>query len=191
MTVDYPVRTPLLYWAVIGALVVLGLIGGGLLAWMAIRGVSSPMLGGLCLLIVFVPAIYYATTAEYRAAGVLRVAADEVTVPDPRGRPLRFAIPGLQLKATAVEVHVRIMRIPVAEVERGTVLDLTDGVRRRRISTLTLVDRTHKDALLEDLQRVLRGEPPRGPHLSEGPPAPPRPKSELEAQLDRELAALD
>lgn len=189
--VDYPVRTPLLYWAVVGALAVLGLVGGGAVAWGLTRGLHSPLLTIVGVALLALPWFYLAVTAEYRATGVLRLAVGEVTVPDPRGRPLRFAVPGLRIVATPVEVHVRMFMITVAEVERGVVLEFTDAHEKRRISTLTLVDREHKDGLLADLERVLRGEPPLGPHATARPPATPRLKSELEAQLDRELAALD
>lgn len=189
-SVDYPVRTPLLYWAVVGALAVLGAVGGAGVAWGLAHGLASPLFQFLGLLIVSLPALYFFATREYRANGVIRLALDGVTVPDPRGDPRRFAIPGLKVVATPVSVRVRINFIPVADFKRGVVLDLSDDAGKRRISTLTLVEPEHQEALLADLERVLRGEPPRGPHATVTF-APARPQSELEAQLDRELAALD
>lgn len=192
MTAEYPVRTPLLYWVVVGALVVLGLFGLGFTVYTAAFG-PGPGLTALCALLAAVPVVYIATTGEYRARGALRLAAGEVTVPDAAGRPLQLRLPGLRISCTAVRVRVRLNLIPIADVERGVVLELSDGARSRRISTLTLVDRGAQQSLLDDLARVLDGQPPRG-HVVVPPVRPPdlpRPDGDLEARLDRELAALD
>lgn len=190
MSASYPVRTPLLYWAVVGALVVLALFGAAAFVLGLTRG-GFALIDVLALLLVAVPIVYIATTAEYRATGTIHLAPREAVVPDPRGRPLTFTGPNLRISATPVSVRLRINLIPVGEFDRGALLEFADDRRVRRISTLALVRREHKDALLADLDRILRGEDPHGPHLQERPPAPPRAKSELEAQLDRELAALD
>lgn len=190
MSVSYPVRTPLLYWAVVGALVVIALFGLAAFILGLARG-GFGLLDVLALLLVAVPIVYIATTAEYRATGTIQLAAGEVVVPDERGRPLTLRSPGLRIAMTRVTVRVRLNYIPVGDVDRGMLVEFADATHVRRISTLTLVEPMHKDAFLADLERVLRGEPPHGPHLLLRPPTPPRPKSELEAQLDRELAALD
>lgn len=192
MTADYPVRTPLLYWVVLGALVVLAVFGLGLTGATLLGG-AGPGLTALAALLAIVPVVYIATTGEYRARGVIRLAAGEASVPDAAGRPQVFRLPGLRISTTAVEVRVRLYMVPVANVERGVVLDFREADRRRRISTLTLVDRGQQDSLLEDLARIIKGEAPRG-HIDVPPlrpPGAPPPSSDLEAQLDRELAALD
>lgn len=191
--IDYPVRTPPSYWLVLVLIVAL-CIGG--LATIASMGPGLLLHGGWTLLLLTVlmaaiPPIYIATTGEYRARGQIHVGLDAITVPDARGRPLRFDPRTLQLGLTHVTVRVSVAVIPVADVRRGTVLDLRDGPLRRRISTLTLVEREHTAALLGDLERVRRGEPPQGPHARGETPPGPRPQTELERQLDRELAALD
>lgn len=186
---SYPVRTPLLYWAVLGAITVLSLFVVGLVLY-SLRVGISPLLDLVGLFCLALPFLYFATTREYRAHGVIHLDAGEVSVPDARGRPLQFRSPGMRIEFTRVAVRVTVMHIPVGDVARGVVIDLADALNKnkRRISTLTLVDQDHKDDLLDDLERVLRGEPPRGPNPR---PVAPRPHNELEAQLDRELAALD
>lgn len=187
----YPVQTQSLYWIVVGALIMIGLGSAGLLVFMLVNGLLSWLLIGLCGLLVILPVIYVATTAEYRAQGVIRLARDLVEVPDARGEPLRFPVDRLQLAVTRVKVRFTMVGLPIATVSRGMVLDLqADGVRRR-ISTLALVEPDHGECLLADLERVRRGEDPRGPAAFAAPPSPPRPRDALEAQLDRELAALD
>jgi hypothetical protein len=188
-SVAYPVRTPLLYWAVVGALFVLCLTGVGLVVYSLRLGIS-PLLDLFGLVLLAVPFIYLGTTGEYRAHGAIHLAPGEVTVPDPRGRPLQFRVPGLRLSFTRVRVRLAIEVIPVGTFDRGVVLELADAFNKRRLSTLTLVERDHQQALLDDLERVLRSEDPHGPHPRVAA-ASPRPRSELEAQLDRELAALD
>lgn len=188
--VRYAVRTPLLYWAVVGAVSVLCLVGAGLVAWTLTMGLSL-WLGLAGLVLLAVPLIYLATTGEYRATGDIVLTAGEITVPGPQGRPLRFTTPGLRLDLTRVSVRVNLTAIPIADISRGFVIQLTDTTteQKRRLSTLTLVDRDQQAALIADLERAARDEPPHGP--APRTDLPPRPQSELEAQLDRELAALD
>jgi hypothetical protein len=187
--VSYPVRTPPLYWAVVGVLAVIAAFGAIAFVLGLARG-DFGLIDILALLLAVVPVAYIVTTAEYRATGAIQLAVGEVLVPDPRGRPLTFRAPGLRIAATHVHLDVRLIHIPVARVQRGVVLEFADAFQRRRLSTLTLVQPEHREALLADLDRVLRGEPPLG-HVPARPTAPSGPKSELEAQLDRELAALD
>jgi hypothetical protein len=97
----------------------------------------------------------------------------------------------LKLEVIRVKVRATMAGIPVASISRGMVLDLRADGRHRRLSTLTLVEPDHGESLLADLERVLRGEDPRGPAAFFTPPSPPRPRDALEAELDRELAALD
>lgn len=186
-SVAYPVRTPLLYWAVFGAITVLSLFVVGLVAYSLRLGIS-PLLDLVGLFCLALPFVYFATTREYRAHGAIHLDAGEVTVPDDRGRPLQFRSPRMRIEFTRVAVRVTVMHIPVGDVARGVVIAFADAFNKRRISTLTLVDQDHKDDLLDDLERILRGEAPRGPNPR---PVAPRPQSEIEAQLDRELAALD
>lgn len=186
--VSYPVRTPLLYWAILGVVTALCLFGAGMVAY-SLRLGFSPLLDLAGLALLATPFVYFATTREYRAHGPVHLSQDEVVVPDHRGRPLHFRVPGVRIDLTRVSVRVRVNGIPLGDFSRGTVIEFADAFNKRRLSTLTLVDEDHKDAFLADLERVRRGEAPLGP-LSLVPP-PPRPQSELEAQLDRELAALD
>ncbi len=189
--VQYPLHTPPLYWVVVGALGMLGLASAGQLVYMLGSGYLSWTILGLCGLMVAIPIIYVVTTAEYRARGVIRLARDLVEVPDARGQPLRFPVDRLQLEVTRVRVRYKVAGIAVASMSRGMVLDLRADGLRRRISTLALVDPDHGECLLADLERVRRGEDPRGPAAFARPPSPPRPRDALEAELDRELAALD
>lgn len=186
--VRYPVRTPPLYRFVVGALAVIGAIGVVAFALGLARG-GFAVIDVLALLLALLPVVYIATTIEYRVSGAIELVAGAVVVPDPRGRPLVFRVPGLRIAATNIDVGVRLVAMPVARFHRGVVIEFVDAFQRRRLSTLTLAQPEHAEALLADLDRVLRGEPPRGPDL---PVAPAKgPKSELEARLDRELAALD
>ena len=189
--VEYPVRTPLLYWVVVGALGMLGLTSAGLLVYMLGSGHMSWTILGLCGLLIIVPIVYVWTTPEYRARGVIRLARDLVEVPDARGEPLRFPVEHLKFTVTYVKVRLKMGGLTVGTMSRGMVLDLRANTTRRRISTLALVDPEQGESLLADLERVQRGEEPRGPAAFFTPPAPPRPRDALEAQLDRELAALD
>jgi len=189
--VEYPVHTPPLYWIVVGALGSLGVTGAGLIVYMLANGDLAWSLLGLCALLCALPVLYVKTTGEYRARGSIRLARDLVEVPDEHGEPLRFPVARLELHVTRVRVRVTMVAVPVASVARGMVLDLRAGAVRRRISTLTLVDPGEGESLLADLERVRRGEDPRGPGALAAPPSPPRPRDALEDQLDRELAALD
>lgn len=103
---------------------------------------------------------------------------------------LRFAVPGATVTATRVVVRYLVYGIPMADVKRGVVPLLRDGRKRRRLSTLTLVDQELARAMLADIEAVLRGDAPRGPIVVE-PRKPPGPQDRVEQQLERELAALD
>ena len=190
----YPVRTPPTYWLVLAAIVMCGLAGGGLAILALVSGQHSPTILGLGGLLAVVPVVYVLTTAEYRARGVIRLLADRVEVPGPRGEPLRFMAAGLRLRITRVAVRYKVAGIPVADVSRGAVIDLRSGALKRRISTLTLIDRDQAAALLEDLEALCRGEATGGPLplLPRAPVGSPVGSSDrLERQLERELAALD
>ncbi|PCC67720.1 hypothetical protein SAMN02745121_02357 [Nannocystis exedens] len=189
----YPVRTPLAYWLVVGVLFGLAAGAGYVCALALAQGVYSWKIVGLGGLVVAAPVIYFLTTAEYRARGEIRVGTAHVEVPDGRGAPVRFASAGLQLTFTRVIVRYMFTVLPLGEVPRGVVIELREGARRRRISTLVLVDPRQGEALVADLERVRRGLPPEGPRAQEEPPSrrPERPRDEHEAQLDRELAAMD
>ncbi|MCY1069809.1 hypothetical protein OV090_34025 [Nannocystis sp. RBIL2] len=191
--VAYPVRTPSAYWLVVGVLFALAIMVGYLCGLVLARGLYSWTIFGLGGLIVAAPVVYLLATPEYRARGELRVGTAHVEVPDGRGAPVRFTSAGLQLKVDRVIVRYRFTVLPVAEVSRGMVIELREGTRRRRISTLVLVDPRQGEALVADLERVRRGEPPEGPRAPDEPPPrrPERPRDEHEAQLERELAAMD
>ena len=191
-TIDYPVRTSPLYWVVAAVLVLIGLFGLSTIGLTLLYG-GPWTLTLLTAVLVALPPIYILGTPEYRARGQIRVGLDAVEVPGPGDQPLRFDPRTLQLHLTRVRVRYTIAMIPVADVQRGTVLELRDGHLHRRISTLTLVHPEHASALIDDRERVRRGEPPQGPQARplDAPPPPPRPQSELERQLERELAALD
>jgi len=196
----YPVHTPLLYWVVVGALGMIGVAGAGLLVYtlllggmgaMAAMSASRWLILGVCGLLAVLPIVYVRFTREYRAQGAIRISRALVEVPDFRGDPLRFPVDRMVLHLIRVQVRVSMIAIPVARVSRGVILDLRADGAHRRISTLTLVDTDQAQSLIADLERVGRGEDPRGPSAFMTPPSPPRPRDALEAELDRELAALD
>ncbi len=187
----YPVHTPPLYWVVCGALGMLGVASVGLVVSMLSSGHLSWTILGLGGLLAVVPFIYVWTTGEYRAHGAIRLTRELIEVPDAHGNLLAFPVARLELVVTAVNVRYSMGGIPLATVSRGKVLELRAEGRRRKISTLALVDRDQAESLLADLERVRRGEDPRGPAAFFMPPSPPRPRDALEAELDRELAALD
>jgi hypothetical protein len=195
----YPVHTPPLYWAFVGALGMIGVAGAGFIVYTLLGGMGPLaymtatrwLILGVCGLLAVLPIVYVRSTREYRVQGAIRISRALVEVPDFRGDPLRFPVDRLVLHLIRVQVRVSMLAIPVARVSRGVILDLrADGVHRK-ISTLTLVDTDQAQCLLADLERVGRGEDPRGPSAFMSPPSPPRPHDALEAQLDRELAALD
>ena len=189
--VVYSVRTPPGYWAVVAALSVLGAICGGYLLWMLARGYVSwivLLLGGL---ITVLPLIYLRTSGEYRARGAVRLGVGFIEVPGERGEVLRFVVPGVAVVVTRVSVRYRVFGLAMADVSRGSVIELDDGRRRRRISTLTLLDSDLAAPMLADIDAVLRGAAPRGPIAAQPREPPPGPPDRLEQQLERELAALD
>ncbi|MFY0541445.1 hypothetical protein [Nannocystis pusilla] len=158
--VAYPVRTPIAYWLVVGALFGLAAGAGYLCALALGQGLYSWKVVGLGGLVVAAPVVYLLTTAEYRARGELRVGTAHVEVPDGGGAPVRFTSAGLELTVNRVIVRYMFTVLPVAEVSRGMVIELREGSRRRRISTLVLVDPRQGEALVADLERVRRGVPP-------------------------------
>lgn len=189
--IAYPVRTPPAYWFVVVALFGLGAVAGYYTLLALSHGIGSWTILGVGGLMTALPAAYLLTTPEYRAQGAIRVGHDFVDVPDGRGAPIRFHAPALALTITRVSVRLTFTVVPVADFSRGMVLDLREGALRRRISTLTLVDPAQAAALVEDLERVRRGEPPLGPNPPNPPRRPDPTRDELEARLDRELAAMD
>lgn len=187
--IDYPVRTPTLYWFVVGAMVAIGLVGVGLLV-LSLRHGLSIGLALICGAIALVPAFYLRVTREYRARGVIRLAPGTIVVPDARGEPLTFAADRVRVRITPVVVRFTLFGIGVGDLSRGKVIELEAAGTRRRISTLTLVDTDHAGDLIDDLERVLRGEAPQGPRApTHG--RPPAPADHYEDQLERELRALD
>lgn len=188
--VEYPVRTPPLYWVVVGALAVIGVFAAGVLvyAWVA-PGASWPLLLTCAVLAAF-PFIHWQSTAAYRVHGVVRLDREGVEVPSATGAPLRLPAKRVHLHVTRMSVRYTMFGLPVARVSRGMVLDLRADAVRRTISTLTLVETDHAEALLADIERVLRGQDPQGPFVTIAS-GPPRPRDRYEDQLDRELAALD
>jgi hypothetical protein len=189
--VEYPVRTPVLYWvlAVAACALAVPLAGLGLFA------LAMGRWGEAALFLVFAATFvaYVASTAEYRvAAGAIRLSPHFVEVPAGRGAWLRFDARETAITTTKIVVRYRMGIVPMGDVERGHVIDLRSKRARRRISTLLLVHRWHETALLDDLGRVARGEAPLGPvgdHRAR--PGPPGSRDRYDDELDRELAALD
>ena len=190
VVVEYPARTPPLYLVVMCALAVLGVAGLALLVYLLTQPFYSWLLFGLCAVMAALPAIYWYSSAPYRVSGVIRLDREHVEVPDARGVTQRFVAARLLLHVTRMQVRYAVMGIPVARVNRGTLLDLSDGGPRRCVSTLALVEPDHGEALVADLERVMRGEDPQGPFIKIAS-GPQRPRDHYEDQLDRELAALD
>lgn len=186
----YPVRTPPAYWAVVVALWVLAAVCAGLIVYMLWSRYMSWTILGLGGFMTVLPVLHLWTSKEYRASGAVRVARDFIEVPGDRGEVLRFVVPGVAVVVTRVMVRYLVIGLPVADVSRGAVIELHDGTKRRRLSTLTLIDRDLTAALLADIDAVLAGQAPRGPIAAE-PRRPPGPPDRLEQQLERELAALD
>jgi hypothetical protein len=186
--VEYPVRTPPLYFVVAAVLLVLAIPS----AAVCVLALASGRLldAALALVLVIVPVVYFATTGEYRTGrGAIRLSRERVEVPGARGEPIVFATRGLAVHVKRIVVRYRVALVPVADVERGFVITLASSTARRRISTLTLVDSEHTAWLLEHLERVCRGEEPYGPDRR--PPPPPKRPDHYDQQLERELAALD
>jgi hypothetical protein len=186
--VEYPVRTPPLYFVVSAVLLVIALPSAGVFVLALASGRWSTAV--IALVLTVVPIIYLATTGEYRVGrAAVRISSERIEIPGFRGEPVVFATRGLVVHARRVVVRLRMGLVPVGEVERGFVIELVSATARRRISTLALVDSEHTGPLLEDLERVCRGEEPFGPHRR--PPPPPKRPDEYDEQLERELAALD
>lgn len=187
----YPVRTPPAYWFVVAVVVLCGAVGAGLAIYTLAIGHPSWKYVGIGALVVGGAVVYVQTSKEYRARGLVRLSPEFVEVPDPRGAPLRFPTAGLQLTVTRVSVRYKMFGIAMADVSRGSVIELRAGAMRRRISTLTLVDPEQAPALIADLEALVRGEAPRGPQPPQPRSVPVGPQDRLEQQLERELAALD
>ncbi|MCY1007712.1 hypothetical protein OV079_19580 [Nannocystis pusilla] len=133
--VVYPVRTPIAYWLVVGALFGLAAVAGYFCALALAQGLYSWKIVGLGGLVVAAPVVYLLATPEYRARGELRVGTASVEVPDGRGVPVRFTSARLELTVHRVIVRYRFTVLPVAEVSRGMVIELReepggDGSRR-------------------------------------------------------------
>src|SRR5215213_5707152 len=112
----YPVRTPPAYWFVVVAIVVLGAIGGAAAIYALARGYFSWPIVGLGGLLAVVAVVYVQTTKEYRARGIIRLTADHVEVPDPRGVPQTFPTAGLRIEVTRVSVRYKVVGVAVADV---------------------------------------------------------------------------
>lgn len=186
------------------AVVLLVLVGLALVAaWFVLpllpflfRGHTFILLLGLAM--IGLPVFYYIVTPEYRAGRVGRPSAimlshDCIEVPDTRGAPMRFATQGLALRLVHMRVVYTVALLPVANIARGVVIELASGGIKRRISTLTLVDKAQATFLLADLQRVAAGQDPLGPAqvLANAVAATAKTRDVLEDALDRELAHMD
>jgi hypothetical protein len=186
--VEYPVRTPPLYFAISAVLLVIAIPSAvvSVLALASGRWLDA----AIALALAIVPVIYLATTGEYRVGrAAFRISSERIEIPGLRGEAVVFETRGLVVHVKRVVVRYSFALVPVADVERGFVIELASGSARRRLSTLTLVEPEHTAWLLEDLERVCRGEEPFGPHRR--PPPPPKAPDHYDAELERELAALD
>jgi hypothetical protein len=193
--VEYPVRTPPAYWAVIAALGVIAMyFGASLLPLVAARMPRRPsewLTLALASFFVALPALYFVASREYRARGALRIARDRVEIPDGLGRTTALVTTGLRIVVEPINVRVVVVFLPLPNMRRGAVITFANGLTTRRISTLTLRDPRHEALLLADLERVVRGEEPLGPnerHPARRTEAVP---DDLDARLDRELADFD
>lgn len=186
--IEYPVRTPAAYWVVFGALCALCLAAvGALLPYLRLASLSQL---ALLLGLAVAPALYLRVSREYRGSGAIRLALGSIVVPDLRGQPLTFTSEDVRVTVTPVTVRFTLFGIGVGDLARGKVIEVVGPAGQRRLSTLALAEPDHGEALIEDLERVLRGEAPRGPSA---PPVwrPPKPLERYEEELERELAALD
>ncbi|MBK9037019.1 MAG: hypothetical protein IPL61_38175 [Myxococcales bacterium] len=186
-TIRYRLRTPTSYGLIVGLMV--GLCGFALYALHRAGGFAS---GGRAAVVVAitagVPVIALAATAAYRAwpGGHVTFTDDAVVVRRGR-RPGRFAhADGVQVTAQQIDVQLTAALIPVATLDRGQLVTIGCGSRRVKFSTL-LVAPDDRAALLADLGRAARGEPPVG----RTPPPPPPPRTAHDALLDDELDRAD
>lgn len=186
--IEYPVRTPSSYWLVFGAFCAVCLASVG--ALVPLLRVASPGQLAIILGLLATPALYLRFTREYRGSGSVRLAIGSIVVPDLRGRPLTFGVDHVRITVTPVTVRFTLFGLGVGDMSRGKVIEVVGPAGHRRLSTLALAEPDHGDALVDDIERVLRGEAPRGPSA---PPVwrPPEPLKRYEEQLERELAALD
>ena len=197
--VHYEVRTPPLYAAILFELTVLALVAAYVvlpLLPFLFEGHALPLLGGLA--IALLPMFYYLVTPEYRAGKIghsskITLCRDFIEVPDAKGRPMRFATAALTIRVTHVRVVYTVAMLPVANVPRGSVIELEGGGLKRRISTLTLLDETKASPLLHDLTRIAVAQDPLGPDAATPPQTAYRtaPTQALGASSTEERDALD
>ncbi len=92
-----------------------------------------------------------------------------------------------------MRVVYTVALLPVANIARGVVIELDGGGIKRRISTLTLVDKAQATILLSDLQRIAAGLDPLGADQAKANATADTSKMHdaLEDYLDRELAHMD
>lgn len=192
--ITYEVRTPRLYWGVVGALALISL---GMLVFILPAMTPRPshqasdlLFTALTLFGIAMPVLYVALTREYRAKGAIRLSLERLEIPDEGGHPLVFIPRETTIAVRPVVVHYLAFGLTVHKGSRGYVLELSGPGLRRRISTMTLVDGARVPALLADLELIQRGLPPRG--LDPTPPGPPdSPRDDYDDKLDQELARLD
>ncbi|MBK6695022.1 MAG: hypothetical protein IPG50_22840 [Myxococcales bacterium] len=191
--VTYDVRTPRLYWAVVVVLSAVALafaLGTPLMFAKPVRGAGDWLFDLLWCFAVALPLVYVASTGEYRASGAVRLGQGRIEVPDASGTPTAFLLGDTAIDVREVIVRYTLLGLAVQDVARGYRIELRSANgRTRRLSTLTLVERTRTGALLADLGRMRLGFPP----LGEDPMAAPKPTSRdaYDDRIDEELSKLD
>lgn len=164
-SVEYPVRTPFMYWTIVLVLVAVAAYSGRIFSKAILAGMADPLFVGVGLVLVAVPFIYLATTGHLRARGVVRISPDEIVVPDWRGRPQHFPLPGTEISVVPVPFAFILFFIDpflLVFYRRVVIVELRTDGRRRTLSSL-LLRRSLLRPFLADLDRV-RHRP-----LSEGP----------------------
>ena len=180
---QYVVRTPVAFTLAVGLMWALAVIAAG--AALMLRDTWT-MLFAIGMAI---GAVAFMRQAAYQIGGIrglVRFHADRLEVPAAAGRtPLVFARGALAVEVREMRGTVVVGVVPLP-VHRSQLVTLHGGGRVRQLSTVVLADRDDASVLVADLRRFLAGERALGRHV---PPAAPR--TELDDQLDRELAALE
>jgi hypothetical protein len=197
--VRHTVRTPVAYWLVVAALVVLGCTPTVILVALAPGDVVHHLWVVMaCVVLLALPPFHWFTTAAYRVpggAGELEVYADRLEFHG-RGAPeRRIVLPLADLRVERRQIVVRYTLehlVPLGTVTR-TVATFTSGDRRLVIADTAFKDPRDLAALLRDLDAVRAGGLPGGigEDLPASPAAPPAERDVYDDQLDRELEEMD
>jgi hypothetical protein len=129
--------------------------------------------------------------SAYRVGGgrnLIRFFPDHIAVPDKTKRqPVVFPRDGLSVKIVDVLVKYRAAFVTVGSMRRGKLITLRRAGVERSLSTLILEDEADEPALVADLERFVAGQAA----LGRAGHSAPKPRTDYDDRLDRELAQLD